>query len=146
MTRSNWQLAEALPPLELCNSTNSTSSLQFNTISNIPSSSSWSCHIPHCRSDKGSRSISIIITISHPKTCWRNCYHCQENKFSILTSIYRPLIMYLVTQSLFIWFRESGGGEVSALDSRSGSHWFKPWLGLEFQGFRIRSFNSTLGR
>ena len=39
-----------------------------------------------------------------------------------------------------------GGREVSALDSRSEGPWFKPRWGLKFQGFRIRSFHSTLGR
>ena len=41
---------------------------------------------------------------------------------------------------------ESSGSEVNALDSQSEDHWFESHRGLEFQGFRIHSFHSTLDR
>ena len=47
---------------------------------------------------------------------------------------------------LHSFFERDGGREVSALDSRSEGPWFKPRWGLKFQGFRIHSFHSTLGR
>ena len=64
--------------------------------------------------------------------------------------LHRKTLTTMTEMELIVWslkqLKRDGGREVSALDSRSEGPWFKPRWGLKFQGFRIRSFHSTLGQ